>query len=102
MQPTLGLISLGCAKNRVDTEGFAGLLQEVGFSLVADPAQAEYIIINTCCFIRSAQEESVDTILAAARYKTEGRCKVLAVVGCLVQRFGEKLQKLLPEVDLFF
>ncbi|HHZ19024.1 MAG TPA: 30S ribosomal protein S12 methylthiotransferase RimO [Firmicutes bacterium] len=101
MQPTLGLISLGCAKNRVDTEGFAGLLQEVGFSLVADPAQAEYIIINTCCFIRSAQEESVDTILAAARYKTEGRCKVLAVVGCLVQRFGEKLQKLLPEVDLW-
>lgn len=101
MQHTLGLISLGCAKNRVDTEGYAGLLQEAGFKAVADPAEAEYIIINTCCFVGPAQEESVDTILENARYKTEGKCRVLAVVGCLVQRFGEKLRKLLPEVDLW-
>lgn len=100
MAPTVALITLGCAKNQVDMEGIAGLMEASGFQLVRDPAHAQYIVINTCCFVGPAQEESVDEILQAAKYK-EDKCRFLAVVGCLVERFGTKMKKLIPEVDLW-
>jgi ribosomal protein S12 methylthiotransferase len=100
MGSTLGLVSLGCAKNRVDTEGIAGLFRDEGFTIVSELSNAEIIIINTCCFVASAQEESVDVILETTGYK-DGKCRLLVVIGCLVQRYGRKLKKLIPEVDLW-
>ena len=100
MGSTLGLISLGCAKNRVDTEGIAGLFRDEGFTIVSEPNNAEIIVINTCCFVGSAQEESIDTILETAGYKDD-KCRLLVVIGCFVQKHGRKLQRLIPEVDLW-
>ena len=86
MAYTVGAVSLGCNKNRVDTETALGLLKENGFLLTDDPAEADILLVNTCGFIDPAKEESVNTILEMAQYKTEGRCKVLVVTGCLSQR----------------
>lgn len=97
----VGLISLGCAKNRVDAEKILGGLAARGFEIVEDPAQAEVVIVNTCGFIKDAVEESVEEILMAAKLKTEGNCKVLAVSGCLYKRYPE-MENELPEVDHFF
>ncbi len=94
------MISLGCPKNRVDSEVMLGLLQEKGWVPSARD-EADVVIINTCGFIREAQEESVDTILAMAAAKEQGKCRRLVVTGCLPQRFGKALIKELPEVDLF-
>lgn len=93
-------VSLGCNKNRVDTETALGLLKEKGFLLAADPADADVLLVNTCGFIDPAKEESINTILEMAEYKNTGRCKVLAVTGCLSQRYPGDLMKELPEIDL--
>lgn len=95
------MISLGCPKNRVDSEVILGLLGDRGYYLSEDPREASIIIINTCSFIRKATEESIDTILNYASYKERGNCRLLIVAGCLTQRYREKLREELPEVDLF-
>ncbi len=98
----VGLISLGCAKNLVDAEIMLGTLLKDGIEIINDAAQADVVIVNTCSFIDSAQEESVDTILESAELReTQRRGQGLVVAGCLTQRFREELPKLLPEVDAF-
>ncbi len=97
----LHLINLGCARNQVDSEIMAGRLARAGHDIVDDPARAEAIIVNTCCFVEDAADESVDTILAAAAYKQSGRCRRLIVTGCLPERYREASAEALPEVDLF-
>src|SRR2546430_10198506 len=98
----VGLISLGCAKNLVDAEIMLGSLLKDGIEIINDAAQADVVIVNTCSFIDSAQEESVDTILESAEVReAKNRGQGLVVSGCLPQRFREELPKLLPEVDAF-
>lgn len=94
----VGFISLGCSKNLVDSEKMMGMLQANGHTLVAQPSQAEAIIINTCGFITSAKEEAISTIFEMAAYKKEN-LKKLIVVGCLAQRYKEQLEKEIPEID---
>lgn len=98
---SLGLVSLGCAKNRVDAEKFLGGLAVRGFEVVEDLSRAEVIVVNTCGFLREAVEESIEEILEAARYKEEGACRTLVVAGCLAKRYPE-IARELPEVDHFF
>ena len=93
------LISLGCAKNLVDSENVLGLLKTNGFPLVSSLQEAEVAIVNTCGFIQSAVEESIDTILEVAKKKRRGELEALFVMGCFVQRYGYKLLKEIPEVD---
>jgi ribosomal protein S12 methylthiotransferase len=94
------LINLGCAKNLVDSEHILGLIeQEQGYGVIDDPLRADIAIINTCAFIRPAVQESIDTILELASLKEQGNLKRLLVVGCLVQRYGKKLLREIPEVD---
>ena len=95
------MVSLGCPKNRVDSEIILGLLSDNGYSITNEPGLADIIIINTCSFIRPATEESIETILDYARFKSSGRCELLIVAGCLTQRYLNDLKKELPEVDLF-
>src|SRR5690242_9904213 len=98
----VGMISLGCAKNLVDGEIMLGSLLKSGMEITNDAAQADVVIVNTCSFIDSAQEESVDTILESAELReAKNRGQGLIVSGCLPQRFREELPKLLPEVDAF-
>jgi len=98
----VSLISLGCAKNLVDAEVMVGTLLKEGFQVISDPAQADVVIVNTCSFIDSAQEESVDTILqSAALRQAKRRGQGLIVAGCLTQRFRKELPALLSEVDAF-
>ena len=97
---TIGVISLGCAKNQVDTERMLGLLTEAGHSLTNDPAEADVLIVNTCGFIESAKQESIDAILEMAQYKQGGRCQKLVVTGCLSERYREELKEAMPEIDL--
>jgi ribosomal protein S12 methylthiotransferase len=98
----VGLISLGCAKNLVDAEIMLGSLLKGGLEVTNDAAQADAVIVNTCSFIDTAQEESVDTILESAEVREAGnRGQALVVSGCLPQRFRDELPKLLPEVDAF-
>ena len=97
----VGFISLGCAKNLVDTEVMLGHLDGSGWDLVKDPAEADVIIVNTCSFIGPARKESIDTILEAAEYKKTGRLRRLVVAGCMVQRYEDELQSSLPEIDAF-
>lgn len=101
MQKTVYMVSLGCAKNLVDSEVMLGLLDQAGYTVAPDPEAADLLLVNTCGFIGSAVEEAVEEILTLARYKEEDPAKKLVVTGCLVQRYGEELQKELPEVDLF-
>ena len=102
MAITVGLISLGCSKNRVDSELILGHLKKAGFRITADEAEAEVIIINTCGFIEPAKEESIGTILEMAQYKTAGKCRLLVVAGCLSQRYPNELREEIPEVDIFW
>lgn len=95
----VGIISLGCAKNLVDTEVMLGILRENDITITPNPAEAEILIINTCAFIASAKEESIATILNFAEYKTEGNCQTLIVAGCLGQRYGKELLDEMPEID---
>lgn len=97
----VGFISLGCSKNLIDTEMAIGLFKNNEFEIVNDVEKAEIIVVNTCGFIESAKQEAIDTILEMANYKETGICKYLVVMGCLVQRYKEELQKAIPEVDLF-
>ncbi len=98
---TLYLASLGCPKNRVDSEVILGTLINDGYEPVEDPLEARLIVVNTCSFIESATQESVDTILELARAKERGQCQLLLVAGCLPQRYGRSLVESMPEVDLF-
>jgi len=100
MKKKVHLVSLGCAKNLVDSEVMLGLLEQAGYRLVDDPAEADVLLINTCGFIRPAVEEGVDEILRLAAYKEEDPGKILVVAGCMVQRYGQELQREMPEVDL--
>ena len=93
-------VSLGCNKNRVDTETALGLLRDKGFQLAERPEDAEIILVNTCGFIDPAKEESINTILDMAEYKKTGKCRLLAVTGCLSQRYSGDLLEELPEIDL--
>ena len=95
------LISLGCAKNLVDSETVIPQLLKLGYVVTTEPSEAELIVVNTCGFIESAVQEAIDHLLDAARYKTVGRCRILVALGCMVQRYGKKLAAELPEVDLF-
>ncbi len=100
MAYAVGAVSLGCNKNRVDTETALGLLQERGFQIVSDPSQADILLVNTCGFIDPAKEEAIDTILEMAEYKKTGRCRLLVVTGCLAQRYEKDLMQEIPEIDL--
>lgn len=99
MQNTVGIVSLGCAKNRVDAELMMYKLNEAGFKLVQDAAMADAAIINTCGFIESAKQESIDEILELAQLKKEGKIKAIIVTGCLAERYNSELMKELSEVD---
>ncbi len=101
MRQKVGLISLGCAKNLVDSEVMLGLLDEAGYTLTPHEGDADILIINTCAFIDSAKEEAVQTILEMGRHKTEGKCELLIVTGCLAQRYEAELKSQMPEVDAF-
>src|SRR3954447_95234 len=95
------LISLGCARNLVDSEVMAGLLQKDNYEIVQETSEADIVLINTCGFIDAAQAESIDTIMEVSRFKQEGKLQRLVVAGCLSQRYPQELAKELPEVDLF-
>src|SRR6202167_210858 len=95
----VGFVSLGCPKNLVDSEVMMGMLAHAGADLTPNAKDADVIVVNTCSFIGSAQQESIDTILEMARLKTGGRAKRLVVAGCLVERFHDEIQKNIPEVD---
>ena len=101
MNKKIAFTSLGCDKNRVDSEVMLGILQKNGYTAVADEAEADIIVVNTCCFIKDALEESIETILEMAQYKDPevGNCKGLIVAGCLGQRFEAEFFDELPEVD---
>ena len=96
-------ISLGCDKNLVDTEVMLGILQRHAFEFTDDEAEADVIVINTCCFIHDAKEESIQAILDMAQYKQDagngGRCRALLVTGCLAQRYAQEIRTEIPEVD---
>lgn len=95
------VVSLGCPKNLVDSEMMLGLLTREGFKLTTDPSEADAIVINSCAFVEEAKRESIGKILELARYKKEGRCRLLVVGGCLPERYGRALAAEMPEVDLF-
>jgi ribosomal protein S12 methylthiotransferase len=97
----LHLVSLGCARNQVDSEIMLGLLEKAGWIITDNPAEAEVIVVNTCSFIEAAAQESIDTILELATLKAEGNCRRLIVAGCLPERYQEKIAHELPEVDFF-
>lgn len=101
MNKRIAFTSLGCDKNRVDSEVMLGILQKNGYTAVADEAEADIIVVNTCCFIKDALEESIETILEMSQYKDPevGNCKGLIVAGCLGQRFESEFFDELPEVD---
>lgn len=92
-------VSLGCSKNRVDSEVMLGLLGREGLAIAPEPEVADAIIVNTCGFVEASKTESIETILEMARYKDEGACRKLIVAGCLAQRYARELEKELPEVD---
>ena len=92
-------ISLGCDKNLVDSERMLGLLEEEHFTMTDSETEADVIIVNTCCFIGDAKEESIQNILEMAEYRTHGPCKALIVTGCLAQRYRQEIIDEIPEVD---
>lgn len=96
----VGMISLGCNKNRVDSETALGLLRDHGYEFTGNPADADILMVNTCGFIEAAKEESIDAILEMAQYKQTGRCRLLVVTGCLAQRYEKTLMDEIPEIDL--
>ncbi|MBI3401788.1 MAG: 30S ribosomal protein S12 methylthiotransferase RimO [Acidobacteria bacterium] len=95
----IGLISLGCPKNLVDSEVMLGLAQQAGHELTQDAAGADVLVVNTCAFIDKAKQESVDTILEMAQLKTSGACQRLIVTGCLAERYRDELRAQIPEID---
>jgi len=97
----IGFISLGCPKNLVDSEVMMGQLQQNGYQITADAQEADTVVVNTCGFIDSAKQESIEAILEAARLKTDGKATRLIVAGCLVERYRDELKAEMPEVDAF-
>src|SRR5580700_1013216 len=95
----IGLVSLGCPKNLVDSEVMLALALDAGHELTSDPAAAEVIVVNTCAFIDSAKQESIDAILEMAGHKKTGSCRRLIVAGCLGERYREELRIEIPEID---
>ena len=95
----IGFISLGCSKNLVDSENMLGILSENDYEITDDLSEAEVIVVNTCAFIDSAKQESIETILDAASFKEEGNCKILICAGCLSERYKEEILAELPELD---
>lgn len=95
----IGMVSLGCPKNLVDSEVMLGIIRDKELEVTNDPAEADLIIVNTCGFIESAKEESINTVLQMGEYKTQGSCKYLIMTGCLGQRYADELFESLPEVD---
>ena len=95
----VGLISLGCPKNLVDSEVMLGLAQQAGHELTRDAAAADVLVVNTCAFIDSAKQESIDTILEMAQHKKDGQCRRLIVTGCMAERYRDELKKEIPEID---
>lgn len=93
-------ISLGCDKNLVDSEMMVTSLRQSGYNIVYNADEADIIVVNTCCFIGDAKEESINTLLEMAAYKEEGKCRLLVAAGCLAQRYHEEIKKELPEVDI--
>src|ERR1700724_3216614 len=95
----IGLVSLGCPKNLVDSEVMLGLARQAGHEVTRDAAGADVLVVNTCAFIDSAKQESVDTILEMAQHKKDGPCRRLIVTGCLAERYREALKTEIPEHD---
>ena len=95
----IGLISLGCPKNLVDSEVMLGLAQQAGHELTQDASEADVLVVNTCAFIDSAKQESIDTILEMAQHKKDGSCRRLIVTGCMAERYRDELKKEIPEID---
>jgi ribosomal protein S12 methylthiotransferase len=96
---SVAMVTLGCARNEVDSEELAGRLEAGGFRLVEDPADADTVVVNTCGFVESAKKDSVDTLLAAADLKTTGNTQAVVAVGCMAERYGKELADSLPEAD---
>lgn len=96
---TVAMVTLGCARNEVDSEELAGRLEAGGFRLVTDPADAQTVVVNTCGFVEAAKKDSVDTLLAAADLKDDGQARAVVAVGCLAERYGDQLAESLPEAD---
>lgn len=94
------VMSLGCDKNLADTEHMMGIMAADGYSFTQDEEEADVIIINTCCFINDAKEESVNALLELAEYKKSGKCSALIVTGCLAQRYKNEIMEEIPEVDV--
>ncbi len=101
-RPTVGCISLGCSKNRVDSEEILGELAALGFDISPDPDAADVILINTCGFIESAKTDSLDTVFEMLPYRESGGCRLLVVCGCLTERYYDELREELPEADLIW
>ena len=99
--PKLGLISLGCAKNLVDSEHMLSLMRDAGWEITEDMSEADVGVVNTCGFIEAAKTEAIETILETAQYKQTGSMKGLVVTGCLVQRYADEMRAELPEIDVF-
>src|SRR6266566_1792754 len=93
------MVSLGCPKNLVDSEVMLGLAQNAGHQLTDNPADADILVVNTCAFINSAKQESIDTILEMAQHKKDGACRRLIVTGCLAERYRDELRAEIPEID---
>ena len=99
MPNTVGMVSLGCAKNRVDAEMMLSTLKNAGYKIIEEAAMADVAIINTCGFIESAKQESIDEILELAALKKEGKIKAIIATGCLAERYKEQMMKELYEID---
>ncbi len=95
----IGFLSLGCPKNLVDGEVMLGMAREAGHEITTDAANADVLVVNTCAFIDSAKQESIDAILEMAAQKRDGRCSRLVVTGCLAERYRDELRKEIPEID---
>ena len=99
MSTKVGVVSLGCDKNRVDTEVMLENLAEGGYEITADPSEADVIIVNTCAFLQSSRQESIETVLEMAHFKQNGKCKKVIITGCLGQKFGQEVFDGLTEAD---
>src|SRR5687767_11707917 len=95
----IGMVSLGCPKNLVDSEVMLGLAQNHGHQLTRDATEADVLTVNTCAFIDKAKQESIDTILEMAEHKKNGACRKLIVTGCMAERYRDELVKEIPEID---
>ena len=95
----IGMVSLGCLKNLVDSEVMLGLARNAGHELTRNAAEADVLVVNTCAFIDKAKQESIDAILEMAEHKKNGTCRTLVVAGCMAERYGAELQAQIPEID---